>query len=120
MNEVVCFETGERFPSQAAAARAAGVSPKSISAAIASGRRSGGWHWFRVSDGIPDPESLTSRGAACIRCVETGEVYRGVSAAQRATGVSASAIKHALNRTAGGYHWIYAHERGGSVASVHS
>jgi group I intron endonuclease len=44
-------------------------------------------------------------------CVETGEVYRSLSAASKAAGVSLNAISNALcgeSKTSGGYHWTYA------------
>lgn len=53
-------------------------------------------------------------------CLETGERFPSQAAAARAAGVSASAIRNALDGTAGGYYWIYAHERGGPIASVSS
>lgn len=44
-------------------------------------------------------------------CVETGEVYRSLSEASKAAGVSLNAISNALcgkSKTSGGYHWTYA------------
>lgn len=44
-------------------------------------------------------------------CVETGKVYRSLSAASKAAGVSLNAISNALcgeSKTSGGYHWTYA------------
>lgn len=44
-------------------------------------------------------------------CVETGGVYRSLSEASKAAGVSLNAISNALcgeSKTSGGYHWTYA------------
>ena len=45
-------------------------------------------------------------------CVETGAVYKGISAAGRAIGRSAASVSHALKAgtCSGGYHWQYLDE----------
>ena len=45
-------------------------------------------------------------------CVESGAVYKGISAAGRAIGRSAASVSHALKAgtCSGGYHWQYLDE----------
>lgn len=55
--------------------------------------------------------SMTEATSKKVLCVETGEVYRSLSEASKAAGVSLGAISNALrgkSKTSGGYHWTYA------------
>ena len=100
---VVCFETGERFESMAAAARHLGVNFSNVSAAVRNRGAVRGLHFHR--DGEERTAADFKAHGKGVRCVETGAVYESISAASRASGVAAAGISAAMKGTAGGLHW---------------
>lgn len=57
----------------------------------------GGYHWEYVG-----PRSLNK-----VRCIETGEIFPSISAAQKSCGGSVYNVLNGKAITAGGYHWEY-------------
>lgn len=111
---VVCWETGELFPSAQDAARAVGAKAKDrITTAIARRATAGGLHWYWADEPKPDASELTKPSTTLKRpvvCYETGEVFENYVAAAQAVGLKSafsiiSAIKN--KSRAGGYHWYY-------------
>lgn len=108
---VVCYETGEVFPSASAAAEAVGARNKySIRHAIKQGSRTGGFHWHWQGDPRPDADQLSGSRKRPVVCWETDEVFPSAAEAAQAVGLkSKSGITNAIKRgsMAGGYHWYY-------------
>ena len=118
---VVCWESGEVYPSAEHAARVVGLkSAKSIRQALDNPRRSaGGYHWYREGNPRPDesefrkPKQKKAKEPAQkprppIVCVETGEVFPTTKEAAASVGLKdISSINSALRKgsTAGGFHW---------------
>lgn len=119
---ILCIETNQIFASSIEAAEG----DKSVSDRIRMvangyyGRRTcNGFHWKFVSDediakdsiarkrsGAPDSDIVRKR----VRCVETGQEYRSIAEAAKATGVSAGTVSSScLHRykTTRGLHWEY-------------
>ena len=109
---VVCIETGEEFPSSAAAARAVGVASKGkVSDACRNKNKTcGGFHWrFKDEEEISVNQILETQNRA-VRCVETGEIFPTATAAGASIGVTRKAITRACTQsqfTSGGKHWEY-------------
>lgn len=87
---VVCWETGDRFPSLKSAAEAYHI-PKYGNILTACYRfpeyTIGGYHWYREGDDISQREiPLIKANTLPVRCVETGEVYPSSVEAARAIG----------------------------------
>lgn len=103
---VTCYETGVEYASLSAAARAAGVSCGTLGASLAGGTRSGGFHWFRSSDG-PPVGGFRARPGVEVECVETGQTFASISGAARSAGVSPSSLSFAIRThgRSGGFHW---------------
>lgn len=71
--------------------------------------------WVTSSENVRHSiNCLPNKTITPIRCVETGEVFKTMSQAERATGVHHSGISMAASgkkrKTAGGYHWEYISE----------
>ena len=96
---VRCVETGEVFPSLAAAGRSIDKNPYGINMCILGKQKTcGGYHWERV-------------GENKILCVETEEVYPTLGKAAEAVNGDPSAIAKCAKgerKTHKGYHWRYA------------
>lgn len=94
-----CVETGEVFPSLAAAGRAIGKHPYGINNVLNGYQKTcGGYHWERL-----EKQKL-------IKCVETGEVFRTLKEAAEAVKGDFSAIAKCVKgerNTHKGYHWEY-------------
>lgn len=58
-------------------------------------------------------ENIVQAKARQVQCVETGEKFPSISAAEKALSAAGGAIGHAIRkkRTSCGYHWIYADNR---------
>lgn len=86
MNPVICLETGERFPSICAAARAVGRSVSSMHRAIGDGSTCGGRHFYLADEQKPPACFFRHKkpsGRKPVRCVETGRTFPSVCAAAR-------------------------------------
>lgn len=112
---IVCYETGEEFPSVTAAAKAVGLKRTAgVSTAAKNGGVAGGYHWYYADEPRPTSFEVKDTKIAAKRpviCVETGQTFDSLKDAAAAIGVKSSsnfiaAIKE--NRTLGGYHWRYA------------
>ena len=111
---VVCWETGEMYPSAKDAARTVGVEATDrITTAIARRATAGGLHWYWADEPKPDASELTqpsTTGKRPVICYETGEVFENYIAAGHAVGLKSvfSIIGAIKNKSrAGGYHWYY-------------
>ena len=107
---VVCYETGEVYPSVRKAAAALGIdTPSNICAATKSHGTVGGYHWYYADQPRPSEDQLKHGRKRPVICYETGVEYESAAAAARAVNVPhlhvSSACKGGL---AGGYHWYYA------------
>lgn len=113
---VVCIETGEEYPSGAAAAQALGLASKGKvgEACKNKNKTCGGFHWrYKDETEVTVKEILELQDRA-IRCVETGEVFPTATAAAASIGVAGKAITRACQSpsfTSGGKHWEYAKHR---------
>lgn len=94
--EVVCVETGRRFPSIKAAAESIRASHTAVSQALRERYRCGGFHWRYADDEAPFvPARKHTRP---VRCVETGRSYPGVRAAARVLGISYTSLYRGVVR----------------------
>lgn len=120
---VTAVETGDEYPSVAAAAVAAGVTPPAIIRALRFGGTCAGMHWSYLEQEVHEPGETAlpadggserpqnvSRAGRTRRiglvCVETGEEFPSINAAARATGIPNVALSSAASGIAGGYHWL--------------
>ena len=107
--EVVCIETGERYPCARIAAETINVRRVSIQNAIAGRAQTcAGFHWRYAGNDEYIPDRWNK--SISIRCVETGEQYPSIIEAGRRTGISRKMIHRVLkksSKTAGGFHWEY-------------
>lgn len=93
---VTCLETGESFPSGAAAARALSLSYSKVCRAAKYGNKVHGYHFYHTLEGMPYPSFFTPSSEGLPVPViqeETGVVYPSIRAAARATGIPESLIK---------------------------
>lgn len=104
--EIVCFETNERFESQARAAKAVGVPREAIYAALRGHIATKGLHFYYADEPEPD-DLLPSKRGIRVRCVETGVVYKTITQAAKETGASQAGIRGAASGMAGGFRWEY-------------
>ena len=99
---IVCVETGEVFPSMAAAGRAIGKHPYGIHGALTGRQKTcGGYHWERASE------------YKKIKCVETEQVFRTLREAADSIKGDFSSIAKCLKgqrQTHKGYHWVYVND----------
>lgn len=105
---VVCYETGEAFPSVSAAAERYGLCNNSIYAAVNRGYSVGGYHWYYKSKGRPSASELKEDKLKKIECVETGEVFGSITEAANRYGVTQGIISRAVERNCavrGRYHF---------------
>lgn len=112
---IVCWETGETFPSVAAAAEALGCCKSGIYAAAKDRRGYWGLHWYYADEPRPDESDLKpigGTGAAGrkpipVRCVETGEVFPSAKAVADLLGVTDRAVGMSIYRghCCKGLHW---------------
>lgn len=104
---IICFETNERFESQARAAKAVGVPREAIYAALRGHIATKGLHFYYADEPKPDEEFFRNRSWTRVRCVETGVVYKTITQAAKETGASQAGIRGAASGMAGGYRWEY-------------
>lgn len=117
---VVCWETGEEFPSaREAALRVGAAYPSGITTAIARHATAGGFHWYYADQPKPAQEELTDpharKNARSVVCWESGESFPSAAVAAKAMGLpAASKIREACRRgtRAAGFHWHYADQPG--------
>jgi hypothetical protein len=118
---VICLDTGERFPSVGAAAKAKGASQGNLSMVLyGKRRRCKGFRWAYQDDfdaGHVAPERPPrNRGANAaqarpVRCVETGELFASSVLAGASKVCSPSHITSCCRgkrKSAGGFTWRYA------------
>lgn len=84
---VVCWETGEEFPSIKSAGESCGVSRWGnvlMACQCFPDRTIGGYHWYRANDDISQKEiPLIKASTIPVRCIETGEVFPSVNDAAK-------------------------------------
>ena len=117
--EVICVETGDKYPSCAEAMRQTGFS--TIDSCVRKKcKTAGGYHWCYTDDleqlnklqgFIGEKHILHYR----IKCVETGEVFRTLRDAAISKNANADRISNICKKsqsqmTSGGYHWEYVEE----------
>ena len=112
---VICWETGEVYPTITAAAAAMGTKSRtSIAQAAASGDMANGLHWYWADQPKPDVSRLkfTKKISRPVACWETGEVFENSAAAAAKVGVNSTNITEAIRRKnrSGGFHWYWADE----------
>lgn len=110
MRPVICWETGETYPSAAAAARAFGCSARNIQRAARIGCIAMGTHWYYADQPRPEESDFArkrGRPPIPVVCVETGVRYRSMTAAAASLGVRTSQVTNAVKtgRELCGYHW---------------
>lgn len=84
---VVCYETGEEFPTVRAAAKRYHLSANTIYLSINRGYSAGGLHWYYKSNGRPDISTLKPMKTRKVVCEETGEVFDSITDAAETYGV---------------------------------
>lgn len=110
---VVCYETGERFDSVAAAGRTHGIKGASILSVLDKPERTcGGKHWVSIEnlDGYTPAQSKSELKKRKVEIVETGKTFESVAEAAQYLGINPSVITNACkgrNRTTCGYHLKY-------------
>lgn len=111
---VICIDTEEVFPSIAAAARAKGLSHGNLSVVLKGTRRMcGGYQWAYLEDWnnkTLEPLRKKMTTAKAVRCIDTGVVYKSLTAAGVQTGASnahISGVCKGKRQRAGGYMWEY-------------
>ena len=120
---IVCWETGETFPSVAAAAEAVGCSRSGIYAAARERRTYWGLHWYYGDQPRPGESELKPPGGGSaagrksipVRCVETGEVFPSAKAVADQLGVTDRAVGMAIRRKnrCKGLHWEHVRDESG-------
>ena len=106
---IVCYETGEEYPSTSAAGKAVGMTYNSINRAVNEGYSAGGYHWYRKSDGRPAPEFFKLNKTKKVLCIETGEMFESITTAASVYKTSQSVISVAIkkNYAVHGVHFAY-------------
>lgn len=107
---VRCVETGDIYESSAEAAKMIGITSygKVNDACKDPNKTCGGYHWQFASEEPYSVQDILKQTRRAIKCVETGEIFKDMTAAGHAVNVTRKAISNALdkpNRTSGGYHW---------------
>lgn len=107
---VRCVETGDIYESSAEAARMIGITSygKVSDACKDPNKTCGGYHWQFANKEPYSAQDILKQTRRAIKCVETGEIFKDMTAAGHAVNVTRKAISNALdkpNRTSGGYHW---------------
>lgn len=113
---VICYETGEVFPSTKEAALSVGAAyPSRIATAIARHATVGGFHWYYADQPKPAQAELTDpdarKNGRSVVCWETREAFPSAAVAAEAMGLkAASKIRVACREgiRAAGFHWYYA------------
>lgn len=111
---VVCFETGEVFPSARSASKSLGLSKSMVGQAVVKKVSAGGFHWYFADQPDPDPTEFKKPRAKAVVCHETGEVFASMTEAAKAKGTTKGVMQHAVRSgcKAGGYHWYLADQPG--------
>lgn len=104
---VVCYETGQTYPSVAAAAEAVGCCRANIIRAIKDGVAARGFHWHYADQARPAAPQFKRQRSLPVVCRETGQRFESISAAAKAVGTGKSCISDALltGLPSGGFHW---------------
>lgn len=82
---VLCVETGEKFESYTAAARAKGIRVQAVSGTCnGTYKTGGGFHWRRLDKTDEEwTEPAPNPRWHAVRCIETGEVFESIAAAAK-------------------------------------
>lgn len=110
--EVICYETGQRFDNAKDAGASVGVCASSIHLAIRNRSATGGFHWYRTSEGVPSPEAFRPSRIRAVCCMETGEIFPSATEAARALGTVVDNIRNSIyyGKAAKGKHFFYVGE----------
>lgn len=97
---VVCWETGEVYPSAASASREAGTGANNLFHAIETGGRAAGLHWYREGDRRPGPLDLKWGKGDQPPIVEfsTGRLFMRIDQAASAFGLSTCQVRYWTNK----------------------
>lgn len=104
-SRTICLETGEIYPSQAAAARKTGISKHAVYKAVRTGMSAGGYHFYRDGERLDREHFADCKNGVHVRCIETGEEFETIGQAAKAKGCSQRILTAVVNGSCGGYHW---------------